>query len=267
MFDLVLFGTVFVLIGIYAFYAYIQFKKQNKDQVITEKKVAIKANSISVEDFLFFKDIFKDMVVLKNNEYRAVVEISPLNYAMLSEEEQMSVDSILATFYRTIDYPLQDISQCRNLNLANYYNWIRTESDKTCQELLRVGEEAQAQSISNYFEYYLTALDEEIRMVKSPERRYLHVIPAHASNPDEAQQIIRDRYMNMRNLLGGRIHLRMLSSSEIADVFFTSTNKRRSGDSRIKDDDYFAPYIQGQYDLVGEEDRGNALKGEIYSAF
>lgn len=262
MIFIIIFGIAFFVILLMFLYFLKQQKEvREKEELIKgspvsqSKKSPSDSKKISVEDFLYFKHISEGLIFHPDGTYCALIEVAPINYAMLSTDDQIAVDANLATFYRSLDYSIQELSICRSLNLADYYQWNRDECNKAVEELIQAQKQEQAESILSYMEIYLRTLDQEIRNVRVPERKYVYIIRADETNKELAKDIIYDRFRTMSTLLGGRFNIRILSSAEAADVFFTANNKRRSGDARIKNIDYFSPYIDGEYDLVAEEER------------
>ncbi|ABY95854.1 MULTISPECIES: hypothetical protein [Thermoanaerobacter] len=58
-------------------------------------------------DFLSIEDIKDGLLILKGNRYRAVVTADPVNFSLLSEEEQGAVEAAFISLLLSLSFPLQ----------------------------------------------------------------------------------------------------------------------------------------------------------------
>jgi hypothetical protein len=58
-------------------------------------------------DFLSIEDIKDRLLILKGNRYRAVVTADPVNFSLLSEEEQGAVEAAFISLLLSLSFPLQ----------------------------------------------------------------------------------------------------------------------------------------------------------------
>ncbi|MEW8997571.1 MAG: hypothetical protein AB2462_07080 [Thermoanaerobacter sp.] len=58
-------------------------------------------------NFLSIEDIKDRLLILKGNRYRAVVTADPVNFSLLSEEEQGAVEAAFISLLLSLSFPLQ----------------------------------------------------------------------------------------------------------------------------------------------------------------
>ncbi|GAB6116409.1 hypothetical protein JCM16816_24460 [Thermoanaerobacter brockii subsp. lactiethylicus] len=58
-------------------------------------------------NFLSIEDIKDGLLILKGNRYRAVVTADPVNFSLLSEEEQGAVEAAFISLLLSLSFPLQ----------------------------------------------------------------------------------------------------------------------------------------------------------------
>lgn len=93
MFKFILVVVMFIVVIGMLFTAFYFLKKNDPNLTDT-------SNMSTAQDFLPFVDIRDDMIHLDNNEYRAVIEVSSVNYDLRNESEQ---DLIEISFRRLLD--------------------------------------------------------------------------------------------------------------------------------------------------------------------
>ena len=92
----------------------------------------------STQQFLEFDEIKEGVVILKNKTLRGILMISSINFALKSEEEQISIISQFQNFLNTLDFPIEIIIQSRKLNISNYLDKLNQMREAEENQLLKV---------------------------------------------------------------------------------------------------------------------------------
>lgn len=73
-----------------------------------------------IESFVDVQEITDNVVVLKDGTMISILEVKPLDFFILSEEQKKSTLSLYEEWLKSIDYPIQIISRSVNVNLNNW---------------------------------------------------------------------------------------------------------------------------------------------------
>lgn len=73
-----------------------------------------------LQEFVEVKKIENNAIYLKNGSLRAVVEVTPINFGILSPEEQRAVIHAYKEFLNSLDFPVQIVMRTTNLNVDEY---------------------------------------------------------------------------------------------------------------------------------------------------
>src|SRR3990167_5378650 len=85
----------------------------------------------SSQSFIPIKTIQNDTVILKDGSLRAVMTVSSLNFALMSEDEQNAIIYRYQEFINSLDSSIQIAIQSRKLNIKEYLRLL--DSKKTEQ--------------------------------------------------------------------------------------------------------------------------------------
>ncbi len=94
--------------------------------------------NLSTKDLVAIADIKDNVVLLKNGQLRAVIEVSSLNFELRSEEEQMGILQNFQRFLNSIDFPLQTVVNSRQLNMDEYLKMVAGVAEASTNELLKI---------------------------------------------------------------------------------------------------------------------------------
>lgn len=177
---LVLFGGVFLLMT--------KLKKSPaKSSASTAKNIgnakskevqsAYKKNAsadVSKEDifkFMEFDRIQDDMIIQQNGEkYTAVIKCKGINYNLMSEVEQLSVEEGFINFLNTLKFPIQLYVQAQNVDLKENIKKYRENMKEIHEEFDEMNSEYQLKVNS------LEATDEEIEEAEKKRNSVLNVL-------------------------------------------------------------------------------------------
>ena len=71
----------------------------------------------STKELVSIADIKDSIILLKNGSLRAIIEVSAVNFELRSGEEQTGILQNFQRFLNSIDFPLQMITNSRQLNM------------------------------------------------------------------------------------------------------------------------------------------------------
>ena len=96
-----------------------------------------KNNSVSTQQYLDILEIKDDTVIMRDGTIRAVLEVSSINFALKSEDEQNAIISSYVSFLNNISTPIQIVVQSRDLNIDNYIEYLQTKEREQTNRLLK----------------------------------------------------------------------------------------------------------------------------------
>lgn len=73
-----------------------------------------------LKEFVEVKKIENDAIYLRNGTLRAVLEVTPINFSILGNDEKKAVISAYRDFLNSLSFPIQIVMRTTNLNLDEY---------------------------------------------------------------------------------------------------------------------------------------------------
>ncbi|MBM3251013.1 MAG: hypothetical protein FJZ07_02150 [Candidatus Nealsonbacteria bacterium] len=92
----------------------------------------------STQDFLEFDQIKEGIIILKNKGLRAVLMVSPSNFALKSTDEQNAILYQFQNFLNSLDFSCQILVQSRRLNITGYLEKLEEIEKKEKDDLLQL---------------------------------------------------------------------------------------------------------------------------------
>lgn len=244
-------------------------ENKNKSENRNEKKHEIKKEDVF--DFMEFDEISDNMIIQnKGTRYTMMIQCKGINYDLMSDVEQLSVEEGFITFLNTLTSPIQLYVQAQNLDLKGtikvykqHVDKIKEEFENVNQEYNRVNEafdstkdeiskvEKERNKTLNVYEYASDIVNyvERISLNKSLLQRTFFVLVSY--NSSEINAIDRFTKEEIRNicynelvtraqsiingLAGCSVAGRILNSNEIADVLYTAYNRDDKGLMSVKE--------------------------------
>ena len=116
----------------------------------------------SSQSFIPIKTIQNDTVILKDGSLRAVLTVSSLNFALMSEDEQNAIIYRYQEFINSLDNSIQIVVQSRRLNIKEYLrlldskkieqpNELLTTQLKECAEFVKTLTETTSIMVKNFY--------------------------------------------------------------------------------------------------------------------
>ncbi|MFW5853512.1 MAG: TraC family protein [Patescibacteria group bacterium] len=127
-------------------------------------------NSKPTQDFLSIKAIRNDLVIMKDNSYRAVLLTTATNFALKSDDEQIAIISQYQNFLNSLDFSIQIFIQSRRLDINPYLMTIKKLQKNQTNELLKI-------QTKEYIDFIKTFVENSNIMSKS----FFVVIPYYST--------------------------------------------------------------------------------------
>ncbi|MBU4141634.1 hypothetical protein KKE99_02055 [Patescibacteria group bacterium] len=107
------------------------------DKFFREKEEKRK-NIASFQRYLDIGEIKEGVIVLKDQNLRAVLMVSSINFALKSQEEQDAIIYHFQNFLNSLDFSIQIVISSRRLNIEDYYKTLMIREKEQSNELLKV---------------------------------------------------------------------------------------------------------------------------------
>ncbi len=284
--DVILFvviGVVFIIAG----FTFLMSKRKPtvpKDDAITDskdtkeapppkkvKKVEKPVDPHDMSEFIKFDKIANDMIYQNNGErYTMVIQCKGVNYHLMSELEQMSVEEGFIMFLNTLKYPIQLYVQTKSVDLSEnvrtYKDRVRDfaeksnevsakcaavedDVDSTREEIAYMRKEKL--KYANIAEYVsdITRYVERMALNKHMLQRNFYIVFSYNKNElattekftkEEYEDLCyRELYTRAQAIISSLVTCsvtgRILTSNELAQLVYTSLNKDDSALMNIKD--------------------------------
>lgn len=120
----------------------------------------------STQKNLYIAEIRQDTVVLKDGTLRAVLEVSSINFALKSEDEQQAIIQGYVGFLNTLDFEMQIVIQSRKLDIRAYLTSLDELAKNQTNELLKV-------QTGEYRHY----IEELVTLSEIMEKRFYVIVP------------------------------------------------------------------------------------------
>lgn len=200
----------------------------------------------STQHYLNIADIRDDTLILKNGEFRQILEVTALNFALKSEQEQATIVYQYQAFLNSLQFPIQILVQSRQLDLSRYLSGLDERARQTSSPLL------QAQ-IADYTEF----VSRLVVLGNIMEKHFYVVIPVTLATvrgrniiaqflkrevvaiSDEqlakAKTTLSERVSLIQAGLGGiGLAIRRLTNEEILKLLYLSFNPPETGEVAVQ---------------------------------
>lgn len=163
------------------------------------------------------KGVRDGLLLLPNNQYRAVLQVSALNFELKSEQEQDAIIDTYENFLNSIGTNLQILIRTREIDMDKYL-------DDLADHLKDEDEPIYQKQLQNY--------DEFIRSLIANNKiltRHFYLIIPYTSNSRSDFELVREQ-LNLKVDIVSKgmtrlgMHARKLSSLEVLDLFYSYYN-------------------------------------------
>jgi len=272
----IVFGVVILIFGVA--YLIAKARENKKNSMTPENRGNKSVNSKSKENnykknpnadvakddifnFMEFDKIQDNMIIQQNGEkYTAVIKCKGINYNLMSEVEQLSVEEGFMGFLNTLKFPVQLYVQAQTVNLKNNisdykenmkaiyeeYDEINSEYNGVLNSLESTDEEIEAledkrNSILNVLEYGqdIVRYVERLALNKNMLQRNFYVLVSYykaelsnASNFNKEELLdicYSELFTRVQSIISGlsmcSVNGDILNSNEIAELLYSAYNR------------------------------------------
>lgn len=205
-------------------------------------------NVASTQENVPIAGVKDGIVILKDGQYRIVLEVTAINFSLKSEEEQNSLVLQYQGFLNSIHFPIEIVIRSKRLDLAPYINRIKGLAEKQTNELLSiqttdyvdfVGQLINLANIMKKSFYVVigfqplsvgqgTVLDKLLHRQKSVDLRISDEEFSH-----NAKEILQ-RGQNVAQGLGSMgLHCKQINTEEVIELFYGIYNPEVAGKERL----------------------------------
>lgn len=194
---------------------YINYKNSNtnnnlKHDVNSENKELPKNNKRKLADILQVK--IKDNIICLGNRYSIVVRLGNIDYNMLSNNEQESIENILIQTALSIDYTIQFFSTTEYIDTSNVVSLIKQNKSKNS-------------NIQEYKEYLIEYLKNLMENRSISIIRNYAIISYDGLYEDAIEELNRKATSFKGNLLRAKIVCEVLNEDELYNLIYRELNK------------------------------------------
>ena len=198
---------------------YLNYKKKNINRNVKQNTTKEKTERTHKKAKKQLADLFqiqiKDNIICLGNRYSCIIKLGNIDYNMLSNSEQDSIESILIQTALAIDYPVQFFSTTEFIDTSKVVSLIKQNRTRNIK----------IQEYKNYLIRYLENLMENrtISVVKN------YAIISYDGLYENAIDELNRKCISFKgNLLRAKIVCEILTKDEIQDLIYRELNKNSS---------------------------------------
>lgn len=163
------------------------------------------------------KGVRDNILMLPNNQYRAILHVSSLNFELKSEEEQDAIIDTYESFLNSVGSNLQILIRTREIDMDKYLEELSERLDGEAEPVYR-------KQLKNYDEFIRSLITTN----KILTRHFYVVIPYGASSKADFELIKEQLNQKVDIVSKGMtrlgMHTKQLSSLEVLDLFYSFYN-------------------------------------------
>ena len=235
--------------------------KTSKSENPYKKNPNAAVNKEDIFNFMNFDRIEDNMVIQDGGKkYNAIIKCKGINYNLMSEVEQLSVEEGFITFLNTLKSPIQLYVQANNINLkdsiskyndnmkgleteyedlSSKYTMLVNSLDATDEEIAAV--EAKRNSIQNVLEYGhdIVRYVERLALNKAMLQRNFYIVVSYYSSEltvgtefkkeEIADMCYTELFTRVQNIQSGlltcSVSSEILSSNDLAELLYSAYNR------------------------------------------
>ena len=120
----------------------------------------------STQSFIEIEEIKDDVILMKDFSAATVVEISAVNFWLLSQEEQGSIIYSYAGLLNSLSFPIQILIISKRMDISSYLDYLENRISKQMNELLK-----------NRLDSYREFIKAIVKINTVLEKRFFFVVP------------------------------------------------------------------------------------------
>lgn len=154
------------------------------------------------------------VLILPGNQYRAILQVSSLNFELRSEEEQDAIIDTYESFLNSVGSSLQILVRTREIDMDKYLADLTERLDYEAEEIYR-------SQLKNYDEFIRSLITTN----KILTRHFYIIVPYKPTNNAEFELICEQLNIKLDIVAKGMMRLGMhttqLTSLEVLDLFYS----------------------------------------------
>lgn len=209
--------SVFLLIGaiIYSNYKKKNDNKVKNNNISDEKEKEYKKPNKNIASILDIQ--IKDNVIKIGNRYSSIIRLGNIDYHMLSNDEQETIENVLIQTALSIDYSIQFFNTTEIIDTTKIINMMKNN-------------ELESSKASEYKEYMINYLQNLMENRNITVVKNYAIISYDGLYEDAINELIRLCNSFKSNLLRAKIQTEILEEKDLYNLIFRELNKN----SRVK---------------------------------
>jgi len=213
----------------------------------------------TTQDHLEIEDIKEGIVILKDGGACLVIEVTSINYELLSEKEQEAIIYAYAGFLNSLNFPIQIVIRSQIKDVSSYLNYLKEIEKKETRPLIK-------EKIAKYAKF----VSETVRKNNVLDKKFYIVVPMSvieigavkalttSFSPGKRKLPLDKTYILEKakiNLFPKRDHIlrllkrvglkgRQLETKELIKLFFEIYNPQSVGQQLGEPEGYQKPMVQ-----------------------
>lgn len=163
------------------------------------------------------KGVRDGILILPGHQYRAVLEVSSLNFELKSEEEQDAIIDTYESFLNSVGSSLQILIRTREIDMDKYLEELN-------ERLHGETEKVYKQQLKNYDEFIRSLITTN----KILTRHFYLIVPYTATSKTDFELVQEQLNIKLDIVAKGMtrlgMHAKELSSLEVLDLFYSFYN-------------------------------------------
>lgn len=171
-------------------------------------------SSTSARNQIAIQGVRDNILILPNNEYRAVLQVSSLNFELRSEEEQDAIIDTYESFLNSVGSSLQILVRTREIDMDKYLEDLGDRLDGETEQVYR-------NQLKNYDEFIRSLITTN----KILTRHFYIIVPYTAKGKTDFELV--QEQLNLRldivakGMMRIGMHTKALTSLEMLDLFYS----------------------------------------------
>ena len=168
----------------------------------------------SARNQIAIKSVRDGILMLPGNHYRAILQVSSLNFELKSEEEQDAIIDTYESFLNSVGSPLQILVRTREIDMDKYLEDLGERLDGETEDVYR-------SQLQNYDEFIRSLINSN----KILTRHFYIVVPYKPSGKADFELVQEQLNLRLDIVAKGMMRLGMqtnqLGSLDVLDLFYS----------------------------------------------
>lgn len=171
-------------------------------------------NKTSSRNQIALKGVRDGILILPNNEYRAILQVSSLNFELRSEDEQDAIIETYESFLNSVGTSLQILVRTREIDMDKYLEELADRLDGETVPIYRT-------QLQNYDEFIRSLITDN----KILTRHFYVVVPYKIHGKTDFDLVSEQLKIQLDIIIKGMgrlgMHAERLDSLEVLDLFYS----------------------------------------------